>query len=196
MSNYKNFIKDFPRRTGDLLRWYYAKAKHSDREVTFLLALFMAGYIIPAERFRTTSLTIDSERFARAGRSLNELFAAPFVGSKLWSNPTAGSWIYATDIPVRRVKRGNVDYWPELQRPSPFPAKLKTQRVLTILRNSLAHGSILTRGSPSIEQIVFISWIRTKGEVMPTRCRLLAVSPHDFYKMAQNWVKFAEELPT
>jgi hypothetical protein len=52
MSNYNNFVQDFPKRCDELLCHFIKPASGRDREVTLMLAVASAGFVIPFERLR------------------------------------------------------------------------------------------------------------------------------------------------
>jgi hypothetical protein len=52
MSEYKDFVRDFPLRCHDLLKKFEPGAKLRDREVMLLLAVASAGLVVPYEGLR------------------------------------------------------------------------------------------------------------------------------------------------
>src|SRR5687768_3967400 len=50
MSIYKDFVQDFPRRCHDVLKAFGSESKKQDRDVTLLLMVATAGFVMPYER--------------------------------------------------------------------------------------------------------------------------------------------------
>src|SRR5438093_5745376 len=107
MSNYKNFVSDFPDRCADLLRNFSASARHRNREVTLMLSIATSSIIVPLERldgpkngpkgYWPGHPSHDWERFQAAKASLDELLDKPFIGSPLWPKPLVNSW-FSNDL--------------------------------------------------------------------------------------------------
>jgi hypothetical protein len=188
MEEYANYVADFPLRCSELLDKLMASAEGEGREVTFLLATGCAGLIIPYERLRLAGQAVmreahpagDREKFEVLADAVDELEASRFLGSSLWPED-AGSWV-----------RGEVDApwgWPEQWPPSKIlgPDK-RTKRVITTIRNALAHGNIASRGNP-IDVLFFLSSISAR------RFEYIGVSPNDFKTLLDNWFKFLSQHP-
>jgi hypothetical protein len=54
MSEYENFIQDFPNRCSDILRNFYGDAEklNGGREITLMLMTASSGFIVPYEQLR------------------------------------------------------------------------------------------------------------------------------------------------
>jgi len=52
MSNYNNFVSDFPGRCAELLKEYERSARLRKREVTLMLCIAMPSIVVPLERLK------------------------------------------------------------------------------------------------------------------------------------------------
>jgi len=198
MSSYSNFIKDFPKRCLDILNTYEEHARYIDLEVTFMLAIATAGFVIPFERLRPRSGDLahpsgDILKFKKARDKFEKILNIPFVHSVLW-NGDVSSWIFAKKL--KNIQRGP-DLWEELNNPKPLSIKKQMSSVLNHLRNALAHGNIFTKGNP-IKLIIFLSRCceYVDGQCKPIdKYDMLAVSPEDFRKFLIDWFNFLASLP-
>jgi hypothetical protein len=192
MSNYRDFVSDFPGRCGDLLDSFLKPAKHQRREVTLLLCLSAASLVIPLERLkgagahRTGHPARDWEKFQQAKSRLDELGQVPFRGSPIWPDASEESWHFGSLSTVA----GGPDSWPELHRPKLLTRDKKVRSVLQHLRNALAHGNIFTRGAPDIDQLILIS----EDGMGTGRYSFLMVSPAGFEQFLRHWIAFVREL--
>ncbi len=220
MSSYANFIRDFPNRCLDILKNYEKDAYIRDREVTLMLAIATAGFVVPFERLRPSSENLDHpsgdrEKFKDAADKFKEILNFPFIRSKLW-NGDVRSWKF--DKELDDVQR-EPDFWPELNSPKSLSTEKRVSSVLKHLRNALAHGNIYTKGNP-IQLIIFLSRCceyvdnqckhsmlcsncgsKISCEYVDKKCEptnkydMLGVSPQDFSKFLMNWLNFLASLP-
>lgn len=200
MSSYSNFIQDFPSRCLDILKKYEKDAITHNREVTLMLAIATAGFVIPFERLRplysedSDHPSRDREKFSKARNKLERILDVLFVDSALWNKKDVGSWIFAKEL--RDVER-EPDFWPELKSPKSLSIKKQVSSILKHLRNGLAHGNIYTKGDP-IRLIIFLSRCckYVDKKCIPTdKYDMLAVSPADFCRFLINWLNFLANLP-
>ena len=110
MSDYKNFIQDFPNRCGQILGEYNMQTIKSGREVTHILAIASAALLIPFERLRKPTgcqkhPSGDKERYPRASSKLSHLIDQKFLSSELWKGEVS-SW----KTGVRRNLGGRPSY--------------------------------------------------------------------------------------
>jgi len=198
MSNYTNFIKDFPNRCLDILSKYESMARIENREVTLLLGIATAGLIIPFERLRppTDNLTHpgkDRQNCQAATDEFERTLKLPFLGSSLWSGDPA-AWTFAKDVEQIETEP---DCWDELKNKKPLSKEKKIGSVTKHIRNALAHGNLFTIGNP-IQLIIFLSrcCVYVGGESVPTdKFAMLATAPNDFLKFLMNWLTFLSSLP-
>ena len=160
MSNYKNFVFDYPARCHELLKRMNDDNMAQDREVTLLIALASAGLILPLERLAPDDSSErtkfhpsgDPERYPKWRDDLSDMLAKPFCNSPL-SNGPDNFWrtgkVSAADLKDRP------DSWPGFLTAKPISKDKLARSVIKILRNSLAHGNIWTTNSRIIENIVF-----------------------------------------
>ena len=189
MSSYSNFISDFPQRCEEILSRYFANAHKINREVTLLLSVATTGFVIPFERLRRQEKHShpmgDRERFFQAALRLDKILDQNFLGSDFWPQDDYGSWSYSDRVENHTREP---DSWPELRALKPLGSGRQAKKIVAHLRNSLAHGNIITRGNP-IELLAFLS----KPSEAP-RFALLTVSPFDFYTFLMNWFAVLREL--
>src|SRR5574341_2193446 len=198
MSSYSNFIKDFPERCLDILNTYEKETRYRDREVTFMLAIATAGFVIPFERLKPPSGSLahpsgDILKFKEASDKFEKILNTRFVRSVLW-NREVGSWIFAKKL---KDIQSEPDHWEELNNPKRLSADKQVKSVLNHLRNALAHGNIFTKGDP-IKLIVFLSRCceYVNGQCIPIdEYDMLAVSPEDFRKFLIDWFNYLASLP-
>lgn len=190
MSEYNNFIKDYPDRCHELLRLGFL-ARMIGRDVTLMLAIASTGINIPYERLkeprngRPDHPSNDRAKYTKAKDSFDKLLKEKFCGSVLWEiNP--GSWNFGALASIA----GDPDVWPELRINNPLPPNMTVEKVLNHLRNAMAHGCIFTQTGSPIKEIIFLS-SKTYGS---TDYNYILVSPADFKKFLYNWFEFTKGL--
>ena len=190
MTNYNNFIQDFPTRCCEILDRYKGPALLDGREVTLTLAIATSGLVVPFERLcpQERSPYYDRYDYTKAASQFDRLCIENFLSSQLWKEDV-GSWSFEELSSVA----GDPDSWLELQEPRTPLNSCKTVRdILEHLRNALAHGNIFTfpKGASDIEFIVFLSrQSRTSSDF-----NFLCVSPQDFQKFLRHWFVFISKL--
>lgn len=185
MSGYTNFIQDFPTRCGELLATYKHRATFQGREVTLMLSIASAGFMIPFERMRAKHPFGDKDRYIDLSNEFQALYKQKFISSDLCSG-SAGRWWYGKLV----SHKGMPDDWPEMQNMQLADNKTKTIDILFHLRNALAHGNIFTTGK-KIQKIIFLS---KKSDSDDAPFYYLAVSPDDFCIFITNWFTFITRL--
>lgn len=195
MSNYRNFVSDFPGRCDTLLARFDREAGRGGLDVTLMLCIAMPSIVVPVERLAGPSDTGDQpnpghpsrdwHRFEEAKARLDRLFEGSFRGSELCPVTASSSWSFGE----LSNPADDPDSWPELSALKPLGRDKKSRTVLLHLRNALAHGNIFTRGTPQIDQIIFLS---KPNEA--TRFRYLAVTPVEFRGFLNNWLRFVRQL--
>lgn len=196
MSNYKNFIQDFPVRCGEILKDYKSQAKMNGREVTHMFSIAAAALPIPFERLRkptgdTKHPSRDKERYKSADGKFANLSNQFFLSSELWQDGVR-SWQIGK-IMANEIERGP-EGWSTIESEL-LSSQSKVADVLEHIRNALAHGSIFTLPDhvDQIEKIIFLSEERDKGR--PTGNYFsLTVSPEDFIDFLIKWIRFLSEL--
>lgn len=196
MSNWRDFVQDFPKRCKDLLLLAHEAAVANDREVTLSLMVASAGFLIPFERLRDDSRYIhpaqDRARFPSAAQKLDQLLGQCWLSSPLhqadstsWS---AGSLGCADPPP---------ESWPELEELTPLSPCTKVKDLVVVMRIGLAHGNVysLTAGG-KIKALVFVSG---GVERRSRSCRLrpyryVYVSPSDFRGFLLRWFDLLASL--
>ncbi|ABQ27050.1 hypothetical protein [Geotalea uraniireducens] len=191
MSEYEDFVKDFPKRCQELLNLAERPALDAGREVTLMLMVAATALFIPFERLkpegRQDHPSKDKERFPQAATELKTLLEKPFTASDLFDKE-AKSWA------TGRLKSldGAPDDWPELQRLKPISSEKKVNSIFKTIRNSLAHGNLYTRGGSEIKSIIFISTIEDRDKIIGFQ--FVSVSPADFRLFLTRWFEFLDKF--
>jgi len=185
MSNYTNYIKDFPSRCQDILKRYEKQSNLLGREVTLMLAIATSGFIIPLERLKPGSEhshpSRDRDKHRDAQKEFDKLWDSKFCGSRIWGKDP-GSW----KCGILESIEGIPDSWEELNKnPKTISPDKTVRNTFKTMRNALAHGNILTRGNP-IDAIIFLSQRCEES----SEYNYISVSPQDFRKFLNNWFNF------
>jgi hypothetical protein len=188
MTEYKNFIQDFPGRCRDILDLTGKQATFRGREVTLALMVASAGLVVPFERLRPETRegyhpSGDNEKYADAAEQLKSLLDKPFLSSVL-CNGTNSTWFAGK---LKSVE-GDPDSWEGLRKRKPLSTDQKVRTSLTVIRNSLAHGNTFTFRNP-IEAIIFVKK-NTNYEGIIRDFSFLYVEPQEFRKFLENWFDF------
>ncbi len=213
MTAYSNFIQDFPNRCIEILNTTYQQTITDDREVTLMLAIAAAAFIIPFERLRSLPEghpADDVNRYPKATRKYNKATNSNFIRSHRWGQ--GKTWEFIEGVDGNEIRKTQVDGWACKENRSPLSEKKLTNSVFSHLRNALAHGSIFTYPNssangelPQIDVILFVSRCYEKQEI--ERCGVLVkenvpldkydvliVSPQEFLSFLKKWVEFLNSL--
>lgn len=192
MSNYNDFIIDFPKRCYDLLKAFYRPAEESIKcEVTFMLAIAASGFLVAYERGQGNHPLEKSLKNQEAKKKeLKELIDENIEKSSLWK--------YLKDWRFEKLETTEdiSDGWPDSL--GSMDKEKNVRFYLAILRNALAHGNIKT--SPEyeyingkrikiIKDIVFISEIRDNKNKNRTGWKAISLTPSQFYDFLVEWFK-------
>ena len=187
MSAYRDYVTDFPCRCSELLMKLRSPARSIGLEVTHLLSVTMAGLIIPharlKEEIRIPHPSGDRLRYRTAASEYDELLEKRFLSPPLWLD--GGSTWRKGRVKDFRAQAPNFDEAFASAKRMRSNDKVKT--VVTIMRNALAHGNIVT-GGPEINDIMFLSANRNSA------FRFVAVEPQDLHKFMMNYFKFLSHL--
>lgn len=195
MSNYKNYIQDFPIRCGEILTNFQELSKKNNGEITLLFMVAAAAIPIPFEHLKKPTDRIkhvahEREKYQAATGKFSNLCGQNFLGSDLWSDKPE-SWMI-----------GEVDseqFYNELESWVGKRVELRNDQkvidILRLLRNAFAHGNIFTLESHTdeIQEIVFLEKIM-KNRSFTGKYKFLTVTPRDFRKLMMGWIKFLSEL--
>ncbi len=195
MSNYKDFIKDFPCRCNDVLGKFFDPAEKNDREVTLLLMATATGFIMPYERLsegrKIKQPPLDRNRFVEASKKLNTLLTETIAQSMLFEG-LENSWYGG---PLESAE-GTPDTWPEYQTRSLLSPKTSVSDAVSYVRHGLAHGNVFTcPGSDGqISELIFLcGGTLPNGKKIPLK--FVAMSPVALRQFLDNWFKFVSGLP-
>lgn len=194
MSDYRNFVQDFPKRCRDLLREFSSSAARRDREVTLLLMAAAAGFVMSYERLSEgTSIVqppLDRPQFAKEMAELKTLLGER-VGSSAQFGRLLGSWYGG---PLQSAV-GMPDDWPECRNPTMLAPSETVGRVVGIVRNAIAHGNVLTRAGNQgqIGHIVLVSG-GTKRNGTPIPLRYVMLTPSQLHDFLLAWFDYLANL--
>jgi hypothetical protein len=187
MSEYENYVQDFPCRILKLYEKYLELARLDRLEVTFLLSLTASGIAVPLDRLRPDDRQYpdpfeDRKTFKEAAGKFDELYKKCFRKSELWDQAFE-EWQYG----IRKNVIREPDSWEELHSAKHIDVSITVERVIRHLRDSLAHGVICTLGDKEIEKILLL--IGTKAEAW-----FLLVTPHNLGIFLRKWVGWLQTL--
>ncbi|MFQ5546566.1 MAG: hypothetical protein ACE5FE_11345 [Acidiferrobacterales bacterium] len=192
MSNYKDFVQDFPTRCRDVVMAFSKEAQRQDREVTLLLMATTAGFVMPYERLREGEAIkqppLDRPHFSEAAEQLKQELGKRIAESTLFQD---AEW---RGGPLRSAV-GTPDEWPECRNPRRLPPETLVSDVVRYLRHGLAHGNVFTRADRSnhISELIFVcGGTLRNGKEMPLKFLLL--SPRELRFFLDRWFKFVGDL--
>ena len=185
MSQYTNFIHDFPSRCHDVLRFSNERAWNRGREVTLSLMAASSAFVVPLERLDRSHFLKDAVLFSDVQKELEGKLSKPFLGS-IFFDEKEHSWTY--DLIETDVVQSEIDSWEAIRNPHVMPETKDALSVLKNIRNALSHGNIHTLGEKKIERIVFVSKKEKERVLVGYNC--LSVSPSDFRRFLLNWFAF------
>ena len=194
MSNYTDFIIDFPKRCHDLLESFYRQAAKNKLEVTFMLAIAASGFLFAFERGQENHPLEDSCENQEAKKKLKKLLDENIEKSPLWEY--LQEWQFKKLETTGDIPSG----WPDSLGIMDKVKNLKFY--LTILRNALAHGNIKTSSEYEcingkrigiIKDIVFISEIRDDKNKNHAGWKAISLTPIQFYNFLVEWFKLLSE---
>jgi hypothetical protein len=212
MSDYKDFIRDFPSRCEKLLNRIEREHRFDDLTVTGLLMVASSAVNIPYERLRPPSderkahPSGDYEKYAEAAQQFKQLSDSNFVGSCLCPSNIDGNWRLVTTKSVQ----GPPDAWDCSFKH--ISKEKKVSSVIAIIRNALAHGNIFTKSGTvgggelgrnshaKIREIVLVSVNQERdkkgdtiyGTVKDYTC--ISVTPAAFKQFLHGWFAFVKGL--
>lgn len=192
MSNYNDYIQDFPRRCKKLLEriefFGLPDKDYDDLEVTALLSIASAALIIPMERLSTGVFGsgLDVERHQIAFSQLENF------KKKLAKNTIEDWGIRLEDIGFSRERRMlDINYIAKGPMNIEFIGDF-----LLVARHALARGNIHVGGSGKIEIITFACFAKesTKEERKSPIYWYLSIRPDNFKLVIKGWIQFLETL--
>jgi hypothetical protein len=183
MTDYTDFIHDFPARCRDVLELAYGPAQARDREVTLLIMTATAAFLVPFERLRAGEHPAqDRQLYPELARQLDSALGKPFLESPFHDG---GPRSWAT---------GKIDNPEASTQYKPLTNQTPAGQVLAIIRNSLAHGNLFTIGGRNlpIKALFFFSENRKHGDRVGYK--YVHVSPADFHGFLARWLSFLEGM--
>jgi hypothetical protein len=186
MSEYVDYIKDFPCRILKLYENLLGKATHDRLEVTFLLSLTASGIAVPFDRLRPNNKYPDPfedrNTFKEAANKFDKLYEKCFRESELWDSAFE-EWQYG----IRKNVNNNPSSWEELNSAKQIDVSSTVKHVIDHIRISLAHGIICTLGKDEIEKILLLKGTKKEG-------RFLLVTPHSLGVFLCKWIDWLQTL--
>jgi hypothetical protein len=183
MTDYDDFIHDFPARCRDVLEVAYGPAQAKDREVTLLIMTATAAFLVPFERLRAEEHPAQNRQlYPELARQLDFALREPFLESP-FHDGDPGSWSV-----------GKIDNPEASTQHKPLTNQTPAGQVLAIIRNSLAHGNLFTIGGRDlpIKALLFFSEDRKNGHRVGYK--YVHVSPTDFHGFLVRWLAFLEGM--
>lgn len=191
MTAYRDFIKDFPSRCYDILKNMDKWSKFCDREVTLSISIACSGFVIPFDRLNPDAHvphpSNDRNTYINASKKIDELMGTNFIGSELHQSTTT-KWKFG------KVNKKNIKMFPERIdsfKPKPISNEKTTRSILKIIRNSLAHGNIYTKGNP-IELLIFLTG-RYDNAWNLIKYEFVSMPPYEFVNFLTLWFEFLKE---
>jgi hypothetical protein len=193
MSNYRDFVQDFPRRCRDVLKSFAAESEKQDRDVTLLLMAATAGFVMPYERLGEGDAikqpTLDRPKFVEAMERLKGELAKTLDESVLFKD---ANWRGGR----LRSAVGTPDDWPECQMPQALAPDTPVSEAVRYLRHSLAHGNVFSRGARpnQIDELVFVCGGTLKKNHKEIPLKFLVLSPKQLRQFLDRWFELVESL--
>lgn len=182
-----------------MLNDYAARAERRDLDVTLLLTIATSALVIPYERLRPINVNhIADDRTDSRVAALQQLELQPF---SQWV--TDNSWRIRFRVPREVILGGSIEGWASRDKMNQLDSSIQVEKILRILRNALAHGSIFVqagaRREPNeIHSLVFVAEYWTKnenGRWGPSGdYDIVTCSPKQFERMLRTWIDFLESL--
>ena len=185
MSNYNDFIHDFPDRCHEILEISLQNVEIKKRDVTLALMVASTAFVIPFERLHSEAhISKDNVKFYDTAEKLKDLLnKINFVGS-IFCESKQNSWRCGEIEP----NDGNSE--PDRWISKPFTVDKEITSVFKIIRNALAHGNIFTKADKNqINEIIFCS----KKDKNIEKYKFVSVSPVDFMKFIDGWFRYLKE---
>jgi hypothetical protein len=202
MTQFTDFIHEFPARCHDVLELFSGPAQAKDREVTLLVMTAAAAFVIAFERLRPGMAaehpSADRRTYPQLAEQLDDALGQSFLGSPFLDDGPA-SWC-----------AGKMDNAEAYMVGEPLTGQIRTGQVLATIRNALAHGNLHTLGGPlgatpetgsltegtarpQIEALRFFANDRRRG----SGYIYVLVSPTDFHSFLVRWCLFlkARHIP-
>ncbi len=159
---YEDYFSDFATRCFDVLKASKGQIKNKKRDVTARLCVMSAALTVPHERLQPVSVVRNATHAMHpAGDSIHYAAAARLYATTLSNDDFTqtlgvdGLWHMGTFVVAW------ADDWLRHfpQHPTTMPANTKVGGVLTVMRNALAHGSVVAfpKVDKTIKSVAFLS---------------------------------------
>ena len=195
MTEYSNFIQDYPKRCADILEYFFLRAANMNREVTLLLMATAGGFIMPYERLiwgdTIRQPDIDRNEYNSAMEKLSNALGMSIKESHYFKEIIC-RWRFGKPIEPAGIKEIISAY----ASSNTIDTKMKIVEVLKIIRNSIAHGNIMSMPDNSnvIQDLIFISGGKKKnGTIIPYK--MIVLTPKELNKFLLRWFEFLSKLP-
>lgn len=182
MSNFTDFVEDYPKRCHEVLTSLYPNAEVLEREVTLLLCIASAGLVTPFERLRDNPQhphpSKNRKTFEKHCEWIDSLSKMTFQELQIEEK---SSWKFAKLSNATFLRE--VEHW-ELDKHHTLDASKSVSAVLTLLRHSLAHGNVYTKNEGKLRRLAFVNHCDYNNPDKGFKC--LSVSPGAF-KVFLDW---------
>ena len=186
MSEYENYVQDFPCRILKLYEKYLESVRLDHLEVTFLLSLTASGIAVPFDRLRPNSRYPDPfedrHTFEEAANKFDKLYEKCFRESELWDSAFE-EWRYG----ICKNVNSDPNSWEEFNSAKRIDVSSTVEHVINHIRTSLAHGIICTVGKDEIEKILLLKGKKKEG-------RFLLVTPQSLGVFLRKWIDWLQTL--
>lgn len=185
MSEYKNFIVDFPSRIIELDRKFRPLAASVELEVSYLLMKLTAVFLLPYERIEGTSgarrSNISDSQSIRKFLELDKLFREASYCSEI------AQWSL---LDVDDFHRGPRDWEGHVQS---LDSEV-VHKVLKTVRHAVAHSNLFFGGESTIEHIYLGSQKEKNGD--PNKYRVVRGTVAALDGLVDKWIVNVQKLRT
>ncbi len=175
MSAFENFM-DIGTRSFELLTELEDDAAAIEVEVTFLISIAMSSFVMTMERLKETHPSSDYKSLPHIKKKTDTAFQQLVNESFLFCD----KWKY---MEIQTIE-GEPDVW--FSKKGDCISSMKTKKMVNILRNALAHGSIWTEGT-KIDTLIFVSRKNHKKPKGPFE--VLYCTPENFKSFIKRWIE-------
>ncbi len=194
MTQYKNLVQDYPNRCSEILNSFIQQATSIDREVTLLLMATAGGFVMPYERLRSDTVIkpapIDRDNYKKETDKLNSILTKPIKESQFFKD-LMSKWRFSK--PNKPVKKNEIlDAYHNAER---IDANKKVVEVVKIIRNSIAHGNVLSipDNYEQIQDIIFLAGgEKPDGTIIPYK--LIVLTPKELETFLFIWFELLSSL--
>ena len=195
MTQYNNLVQDYPKRCADILEKLFLPATDLDREVTLLLMATAGGFMMPYERLiwgdTIKQPNINRSVYKSAMNKLSDVLGVSIKESYYFKD-ILSKWRFGK--PSEPVEIEEILY--AYDNSNKIDSNMKIAKALKILRNSIAHGNVLSIPDTYnvIQDLIFLSGGEKRdGTIIPYK--LVVLTPKELKIFLLKWFELLSELP-